>query len=101
LGNSTSIFLFLSGFFIGYFYYPLGPFYSPEPVLNKTPEPTDSHQQIEPILFYPKRFFSVTGRMNGNPFPNSAVFLYAVSNTNSPGHNQQQHTSFEHLDKCN
>ena len=29
----------------------------------------------------PDIFFSVTGRVNGNPFPNATIFLYALSDT--------------------
>ena len=35
-----------------------------------------------PAAGYPEGFFPVTGRVDGNPFPNSSIYLYEVPNTN-------------------
>ena len=50
--------LFVFGFLIFYFNHP--------------------QEQIEES---PDIFFSVTGRVNGNPIPNATIFLYALSDT--------------------
>ena len=75
----TSFFL---GFIIGCFWHPQEQTRLNEILFKNTQNYNSFNQEQDPLKKTPDIFFSITGRVDGNPFPNSTVFLYAVSNTN-------------------
>ena len=86
--RNTAILLSLitiTSFFLGFIICFFCPFEEhirfDEILLRNTPNHISLHQQQDPLMEKPDMFFTISGRVNGNPFPNSTVSIYAVSDT--------------------